>query len=671
MIKQVTLLLLFNLFLFSSVFAGKRYTWDGSSDSSWTVAANWTPGGGAPANPAGGTAADFIINGAYAAAPVITSSPLGFNIQDCQISGNSLVQVRGGTVTFNGDVGVFGGSDLIISGGTVNITGSLYIFDGGSTITVSGGTLNVTQEIIFGNNGPATDGPNGATNITMTSGSISASDIAFDNLTGDTHTLNVSGGSVTLSGDIRSDGADVIINLTGNGAMSLDDLLMTGGSDLITMSSTGVLALRGDWNNSGTSNLTNGRIDFTTAAPHSITNANGSESFYFLRLNGATTTTLNDSIIIKNRLQLFAGHVIDGNGNSVTINDNVIVNTGGTGYIDGPINKIGNDAFTFPTGNGIFNNPISISAPNTTLAMFRAQYFRTNPDGLYPLANREAGIATASQLEYWQLDRLVSTSPAIVTLNWDATSLVGNLTDLRVVKWDGTTSEWKNQGNGGTTGTTSAGTIQSSGNITTFSPFTLGSSSLSNPLPVELINFNATPLGDQIAINWSTAAEINNNYFEIQKTVDGKDIKTIATVNSKAVGGNSTEKLYYSFHDPIDFDKSAYYRLIQFDHDGTSKEYPFIAVNLINSRSQNSEKPLVIPNPTFEREFSIRYQTESTIELFLFGMNGQQINISQQKLNDTTIRVKINEEVNTGIYFLHIVDREKGETISSEKIILQ
>jgi|GEM_PF-4217192 len=666
---------LFLLFIGNDAYAGKNYTWDGSTDSSWTVASNWTAGGGAPADPSSGTQADYQINGTYTNAPVISSTPTGFNMRDCGISGGSLVQMRGGTVNFTRDVAISGGSDLVITGGTMNIAGNLYIFDGGTTITVNGGDLNVTGDILMGNNGGQTEGSNGVTSITLSSGSISCANLAYDNSTGDTHGVTVSGGTFTISGDIRSDGEDV--NMTINNSSAIvdvgDDITMTGGGDLLTMSD-GILRLRGDWNNSGTTNLTGGSVRFEGTTSSNITNASGGETFYFMSVNKSLGgVNLNDSIIIDFRMALLSG-VVTTNGNSVTFVDDASPSIfSSSSYIDGPINKIGNEIFVFPTGDGIFYNPIELSTtPNTSADMYRAEYFIGSPDGLYPIANREGGLATVSQVEYWTLDRLIGTSAEKVTLYWNAGSLVGNLTDLRVLRWDAGDSEWKNEGNGGTTGTTSSGDIESAAAITDFSPFTLGSTTINNPLPVELLSFNAKAIGSDVVVSWTTAAEINNNRFEIIKTVDGIEFETIAVVESKAEGGNSTETLYYSLHDPIDFDHSAYYRLVQIDHDGTRKEYPFLAVHLNGQRiSVTEENAHIYPNPVLEEEFTLQINTDKEIDIYLFNLKGQSIQISQSKLNENSYRVELNEKVESGIYFVNLIERSTSQLISSEKLIIQ
>jgi hypothetical protein len=100
--------------------------------------------------------------------------------------------------------------------------------------------------------------------------------------------------------------------------------------------------------------------------------------------------------------------------------------------------------------------------------------------------------------------------------------------------------------NGGTGGTTTTGTIVSLGTVTNFSPFTLASTSLSNPLPVELIDFNVIKKMDVAEISWTTKTENNNDYFTIQRSMDGINFTDLKSIDG---AGNSNSKIDYLWID--------------------------------------------------------------------------------------------------------------------------
>lgn len=83
-------------------------------------------------------------------------------------------------------------------------------------------------------------------------------------------------------------------------------------------------------------------------------------------------------------------------------------------------------------------------------------------------------------------------------------------------------------------------------------------------LPVELIEFKVESTNFGNLIEWTTLSEINNDYFEVQKSLDGKEFTTISTVTGS---GNSIEINNYSYADN-NKEIQVYYRLKQVDFNG-------------------------------------------------------------------------------------------------------
>lgn len=98
----------------------------------------------------------------------------------------------------------------------------------------------------------------------------------------------------------------------------------------------------------------------------------------------------------------------------------------------------------------------------------------------------------------------------------------------------------------------------------------LCSNSISGTLPVGYgQQLNAILDGPAVNLSWSTATEINDKGFSIQRSADGKTFSNIGFVASKAVDGNSTKTLSYTYTDvsPV-AGVVNYYRLLQTDQDG-------------------------------------------------------------------------------------------------------
>jgi hypothetical protein len=93
------------------------------------------------------------------------------------------------------------------------------------------------------------------------------------------------------------------------------------------------------------------------------------------------------------------------------------------------------------------------------------------------------------------------------------------------------------------------------------------------PLPVELLSFEARGVeGNQVSINWTTTAEVNAHYFDIQRSLDGVNFQAFDRVPSQGCGGNVC---YYKVMDQAPqkngngaTTSTNYYRLRQVDLDG-------------------------------------------------------------------------------------------------------
>jgi len=306
----------------------------------------------------------------------------------------------------------------------------------------------------------------------------------------------------------------------------------------------------------------------------------------------ANGLTLNRQVSITRNLAFVSGHITSSAANLLVVEDNALVTgASSTSYVNGPVRKVGNDAFSFPTGkNGIFR-PISISAPSNTTHHFTAELFRETSNGSYSHASKVASIQTISQCEYWVLNRTNGTSNVNVTLSWNGSEcLVTNPSTLVVARWNGTS--WQNHGNGGTTGSAVSGTVISSAAITSFSPFALASTSIENPLPVELISFNGEIQSGSVKLKWETASETNSHYFEIEKSTDLLNFTSLGKVNS---AGTTTQHNYYDLTDHNPYSGVSYYRLIQVDFNGSTTIYDPISVNNLESSELEWN---IWPNPT-------------------------------------------------------------------------
>jgi hypothetical protein len=135
----------------------------------------------------------------------------------------------------------------------------------------------------------------------------------------------------------------------------------------------------------------------------------------------------------------------------------------------------------------------------------------------------------------------------------------------------------------GTTGTDVAGPPTSTcmnDPVTAISPadffrsWTLSSST--SPLPIQLTAFNVSCNNGEANITWTTQTETNNDYFTVERSIDGINYETVTTVKG---AGNSSSPITYTAIDAQPLPGTSYYRLSQTDFDGKTTHNNPIAFN--------------------------------------------------------------------------------------------
>jgi hypothetical protein len=95
--------------------------------------------------------------------------------------------------------------------------------------------------------------------------------------------------------------------------------------------------------------------------------------------------------------------------------------------------------------------------------------------------------------------------------------------------------------------------------------------------PITLAAFDAKlTTSGSVQVNWSTASEINNDYFTIERSADGEQYEAIGDVPGS---GTTNVERYYSYEDRMPLPGRSYYRLKQTDYDGTFTYSPIVAVD--------------------------------------------------------------------------------------------
>lgn len=185
--------------------------------------------------------------------------------------------------------------------------------------------------------------------------------------------------------------------------------------------------------------------------------------------------------------------------------------------------------------------------------------------------------------------------------------------------------------------------------------FTLGNTDASSPLPVELVMFKASPLRDAIKLNWTTASELNNDYFNIERSSDAEQWVSIATI---AGVGTTNETNTYETMDYQPIEGVSYYRLKQTDFDGKISFSPIERVDFVG---QNSIQ--VFPNPS-DAIFHLANSAQLDIESIKVLNNLGQI-VFPVIRKDENIMIDLSH-LSSGIYILQVWN---GTFLSNARLI--
>jgi hypothetical protein len=191
--------------------------------------------------------------------------------------------------------------------------------------------------------------------------------------------------------------------------------------------------------------------------------------------------------------------------------------------------------------------------------------------------------------------------------------------------------------------------------VTSFSPFTLGSSSVLNPLPVTLISFNAKYIRDYIEIKWSSANEQFSDYYSLEKSIDGLNWFEI----SKHVSSNQQQHMqHYESVDMNPVDGVQYYRLKQVDISGR-----FVYTSPVSVRVEVSPTQIIMyPNPVVN-SLHLKLDPEKLTDILIRNSLGQIVYQLIEQYGNTTVDVK---NLTNGVYTIETLTEG---TITSGKLI--
>ena len=429
-----------------------------------------------------------------------------------------------------------------------------------------------------------------------------------------------SGLTATISGDFRNQSAGTIDN-------------------------SGIITVSGNWANNASNTVfsTNaGTVQFIGTSLQNIGGTNAT-SFYNLTLNNslssATRYVAGNNQTVKNTLTLSAGE-INLAGYTITLGTSAAI-PGSLNYTSGwmyggtfmrwfstSVIANGASAGLFPIGSSADYRPFFVSAPTTSPTTGGTiSVSHTN------IANTTAASFTDINViidriynSYWDVSKGNGLAGGTYNMRTDGTGFTGIATysNLRLVLAGNYVGTFNTNGGNNTNPQVNRTGITA---VELVNRFYWGYPAGSGPLPIELISFSACPHSAEVKINWVTASEINSDFFNVERSVDGF---TYDVINNQKAAGNSTDiKSYFAF-DMNPLSGTSYYRLKETDYDGSVSYSSPVAVNFYNN-----DRPLeIITAGSMENNITININSPSVENYVLefYDATGKLISAARGRL---------------------------------------
>jgi len=604
------------------------------------------------------------------------------------------------------------GAIVIIEGGAFNI-GSAFAASNptSSTITYtqSGGVVTAN---IFGNTGafgpiPSFGIETAGSTFNMSGGSIVLERLnnAYADFYNIATTNNVTGGTLqvgnasspvpTFSYWVYSTAPiyNLLVNNTNSPTAEIrtnvtvlnDVTISTGASldaslDLITNLSNN-LTVGHNFTNNGTFIPRLGTVTFNGTVLQDI-GGSSMTTFKNLTINntlGNTTAgvTLQQAAAVDSTLTLTSGHITT-TSNLLTLNAGSSVNganyaartSGGSAnsFINGPLKKIGGTNFLFPVGE--VNRGIrfcGVSGTGTATDSFTGEFISGSASNMAG-GITASGLIRVSKCEYWTIATTAGSPSVNVTLSWNPASIcnaaayVTQLSSLVVAHYG---TSWDSYGGNIDAGSNvSTGSITWSG-VTTFSPFSLGSTSASeNPLPVKLVDVKAYHTGDRNRVEWTNLTEIDVVAYEVERSLNGTQFTSMASVAARS---NTNDKESYYEYD-VQTAPVTYYRIKVTSRDGKIIYSPIVKVATNLTVKQDI---VLYPNPVTGKQFTMQMNSAAgDYYVKIYSANGQIVKTETLKHPGGAYAktIELPAQLQAGQYYMQV---SGGEKILTSKFIVQ
>ena len=638
------------LFIFSLIFTAQlshavTTTWTGNIDIWWNTSGNWS--NGIPSS-----SDDVIIpdvSGASGNNPSFTNTSSNIACMDLTINSGATLTLSS---TTNKSIYVYG--DIVVNGTITGSHAKLVLYGSGSK-SISGTPTDVTSVFLFSRNGS-----DYTLNSSWTINNLQTQDA--------NSTFNIADG-ITLTTNHVWNRSDCFINLIASGVLDVNSSCGVFPETRSTFSmNSGTLYCNGDLeaHASATFNAGTGTVVLDGGAQNVYAG-----NFYNLEIDGTGDKTLSGSTTVSNQLTFSADQDFVTNGHTLTIT------TTPSGYSDDRLIKGGTSSTVsvkYQASSGtICYIPVGIDGSLRTIGIgplsaetFTVVYtpgspgtinWNTTPTG----APVESGgpVVHVNNHYYYDISRVGSVN-ANIYMGFLGLTPPSSTADMYMMHWNSSNNQWERL-----TNYILRTASQVVATATSFSPFTQGSGG--GALPIDLVSFTGKCENTFTELEFVVASQINNDYYTIERSVDGNDWSEIGLIEGE---GNTSTQMTYKWIDVNPMNGENYYRLTQTDYDGTSETFAPIAVRCETSPVDGYS---VYPNPANEIlniDVELTYHQGNDVEIEIMDINGRIVQSQSTELDRGFNHLEVDISVfPSGVYMINFSNTK--DYIKEARIVKQ
>ena len=185
-------------------------------------------------------------------------------------------------------------------------------------------------------------------------------------------------------------------------------------------------------------------------------------------------------------------------------------------------------------------------------------------------------------------------------------------------------------------------------------------------MPVDFVEVRADAVYNDIDVKWTTATELNNGRFVVEKLYDNKSFAQVGMVTGAV---NSKVKIKYNFVDELAAKNAinaginkVYYRINQIDISGKNKYSNTVVVHINENMETGANSLSLFPNPA-SKFVSITQTLQQNIgELTITDITGKVVCTKTETGFETTIDIS---SLQSGVYFV------KGQNTKTYKLVVE